>query len=41
MELARFADPREALSHDLHRAPSALGLNEDRQLSVSSFPLKY
>src|SRR5947208_12706707 len=33
--------PGEALGHDLHFAPAVLRLNEDRELSVSSFPLEY
>ena len=33
--------PREALGHNLHVAPSVLRVHEDRQLSVSSFPLQY
>ena len=33
--------PGEAFGHDLHVASAVLRLHEDRQLSVSSFPLEY
>ena len=33
--------PSEAFSHHLHLAPAALRFHEDRELSISSFPLQY